>query len=441
MTCVYRLVALWTLLLALVAGGRTIAGPVVATDGDAAGFARACRWFESLGYPDLMKLPFVRVWTGGYMSIGGSHGKGERIELEPALGWLLWEQGADFRVFTTELRVDRFRRRDGGGRTQARVAYDRIDLAVTVRDGLAAFAKRLASDPLPSPLWEEGDPFDDLRGLPPLSFKGFVLAYACSQVGEDDLALALWRRFASVEPWPPKPPWNALDRLKDAIGHEARRTLVLDLEAQEGSWSDHLAAHRRWLERFPGHAEINEVRAAIAALEKTARVEEARRRTQPKAMDALSAAERADALVSRLTEPFSFLDNPSDGDTLTCSGVAVPAKDTWVLAKLIAVGQDAIPRLIEALTDDRWTRSVSAVGGPGNGILRDEYYVERVADLALVALGAITGVDFSDEGRIRRTCFLRGPGDSIVVTGDAAAAQAKARAWWTAHHPHDGTVK
>lgn len=59
--------------------------------------------------------------------------------------------------------------------------------------------------------------------------------------------------------------------------------------------------------------------------------------------------------------------------------------------------------------------------------------MERVADLALVALGAITGEDFPEQGRTGRRAFVRGPGESIVTKGDAAAAQAKSRAWWTEH--------
>jgi hypothetical protein len=432
--------ALGLLLLALVAGKPSLAAPAGATDGDAAGFARARAWFEGLGYPDLKSLPLVRVWTGSYWSTTDAQGN-RRVELEPDLGWLTSEDGDRFRVFTTELRIDRFRREEVSGRPEARVTYDRIDLAETVRDGLAAL-ERLAAfekkhDPTearPSPIWKETDPLGDTRMVPPLRFKGFVLACACARSGQQDLALALWHRLAVLAPWPPKDSWNVLEDLKDAIGHEARRNLIIDLTHQEGTWEEHLAAHRRWFELFPGHAETEQVRSEIASLERTTHVATVRHQAATRAWGAMSDGERADDLVKRLSDPFAFLLEPIDGTLLaTQEGLAVPPGEQWLLPQLIALGDAAVPRLIEALTDDRWTRSASWDGGVSKGFLRQEVYVERVADLALVALGAITGEDFSGQGRIGRRAFLRGPGESIVTKGAAAAAQAKARAWWAKH--------
>lgn len=434
-----RVFAFASLVLALAAGSPTAAAPSGATDGDAAGFARARAWFEGLGYPDPKSLPFVRVWTGSWWST--TDGKGNRrVELEPDLGWLVAEDGDRFRVFSTELRVERYVRRDVPDEPERRVAYDRVDLAETVREGLgaldrlAAFEKSHdATADRPSPIWKETDPFGDTRMVPPLKFKGFVLACACARTGHEDLALALWRRLAAQAPWPEKASWSVLDDLRDAIGHEARRNEVLDLAAQEDAWEAHLAAHRRWLERFPGHAEAEAVRSEIASLERTARVEAARREVPGKPWAERSDAERATDLVERLSEPFAFLLEPIDGETLRGRGLPVPPREEWPLPKLIALGRAAVPRLIEALTDDQWTRSVNWIGGPSKGWIRDECYVERVADLALVALGAITGEDFSGHRRIGRRAFLRGPGESIVTKGDAGTAQANARAWWSAH--------
>lgn len=443
-----RLAALSTLLLALARGATTHAAPSGATDGDAPGLARARAWFESLGYPDVRRLPFVRVWTGSYFSQSDRGGESRRVELLPELGWLTAEEGATFRVFTTELRVERFLRRDVPDRPENRVGYDRIDLAETVRDGLAALARltetektRPFGEPPPSPMWREADPFGDTTMMPPYRFKGFVLACACAQTGREDLALALWRRLAAEAPWPPKPTWTVLDDLKLAIGYVAHETLVLDLNLNEGSWADRLAAHRRWLERFPGHPDADEVRAEIAALEKNVRVEEARARRPAKAWDTLSPAERADELVDRLVDPFAFLIERLDGDTLAGQGHAVPAAETWILPRLISLGADAVPRLIEALSDDRWTRSVSLANGVMHGGERERFYVERVADLALVALGAITGQDFSEQHRIGRRAFIRGAGDTFLAARDPEAARERARAWWELHAPIRPTGK
>lgn len=246
--------------------------------------------------------------------------------------------------------------------------------------------------------------------------------------------MALWRRLAAQAPWPPKDSWKVLDDLQEAVGREAHRNLILDLEHQEGTWEEHLAAFRRWPDRFPGHPETEQVRSEIAAIEKTARVGTARPADPGKPPARLPETEQANALVERLSDPFAFLIETIDGDVLASrGGVAVPPREQWPLPKLIALGGAAVPRLVEALDDERFTRSVTWDGSPSKGWIRQACYVERVADLALVALGAITGEDFSEQGRIGRRAFLRGPGASIVTQGDAAAVQAKARAWWAAH--------
>lgn len=84
---------------------------------------------------------------------------------------------------------------------------------------------------------------------------------------------------------------------------------------------------------------------------------------------------------------------------------------------------------------------MGVVADRNKGGLRDEYDVERVADLALVALGAITREGFSEQGRIDPQAFLRGHGESIVTKGDAAVAQARVRAWGSSHATGVGPEK
>lgn len=73
---------------------------------------------------------------------------------------------------------------------------------------------------------------------------------------------------------------------------------------------------------------------------------------------------------------------------------------------------------------------MSLVGGPRTGCILGEYDVEHVADLAPVALGALAGKEPTAQRRIGRRAFLRAPDESIVTKGDAARAQANARARW-----------
>jgi len=234
------------------------------------------------------------------------------------------------------------------------------DVADTVREGLAALTRLAAferthdsTEDRPSPRGRECDPFADTTGVSPLRFKGFVLACACAQAGQGDLALARWHRLAARAPWPQKDAWSVLEDLKDAIGHEAHRNLIVDQTRQEGTWEEHQAAHRGWLGRFPGPAVTAPVRAEIAALERTVREEATRLRPPRKPWSELTDAERADDLVGRLSEPFAFLIDPIDGRAMAAPGFTVPPREEWILPRLISLGDAAVPRLIEALTDER----------------------------------------------------------------------------------------
>lgn len=129
----------------------------------------------------------------------------------------------------------------------------------------------------------------------------------------------------------------------------------------------------------------------------------------------LPAADRAAELIFRLRDqnggqfsqpgsPSIFFRADAEDDT-TSPGV-----------RLLAMGYDAVPQLIEALTDTRFTRTV--------GYWRDfmySHYVVRIGDAALELLERVT-----------HQRFFRGEytAASMVKDGKEHEVQAKYRAWW-----------
>src|SRR5688572_9092790 len=105
-------------------------------------------WWDSLGYPDLAKVPFVRFSPGSRPHYANGSHPDEYWDQ----GFLLADTGATFTTFSTDLRTTTWARvpPDWAWTT---VGYEKIDLDAMVRAGLPTLA---ATDVDGIP---EGDPF------------------------------------------------------------------------------------------------------------------------------------------------------------------------------------------------------------------------------------------------------------------------------------------
>ena len=84
------------LLVLALAVGTALGQPA---EGEQADYA----WFKSLGYPDLGKLPFVRIDTGAWRQTGSD----PPVPL-PDYGVLIEDRGKEFTVFTLGLATDTY---------------------------------------------------------------------------------------------------------------------------------------------------------------------------------------------------------------------------------------------------------------------------------------------------------------------------------------------
>lgn len=382
--------------------------PRVADDRDLAGFLAAVAWFDGLGYPDLGKRPFIRR-PGDPDPLPEHHEERGRW----ILGFLLEDGEKAFTYLGTDLRtVTRKKPADPEA-----CPYEVADLRKTVREGLDRirdWGQRLSCSCGP-------DPFEIQQWTDPQRFRLFVIARACAARGHDDLAMELWTLAATMGPWPPgHPPWSLLAGLEGEMADETWRVWMDGLTDPRRSFRDHVEAYRVWARRYASDPPPEVIAERLRVLEQMAAAEAEREARPVRPLEEMQVAERVAALVDRLPETrvwigsewirgersFRYLNEP-------------PRQPPSPFARLVALGFDAVPRLIGALDDHRFTRTLHWHNS-GKGQWRGWRHPERVCDLAQAALERIALRQFPGrKGNL-----------SLAVDEGAEDVKAAVQAWW-----------
>ena len=333
-------------------------------------------WYDSLGFPDVTKLPFVAMTNGNHL-----------VSPVPTpivyAAFLLAEDAGGFTVFTTELRRETYRRSPPDTPLYERVGFVRANLSAEVADGVARMRA------VPGPIdWALA--FDDARLDPFLvhqyqspneAFRMVVLARACAGRGRADLARSLldlalresnpreakaaeaFGRFAGVR----------ADLADEA--HGAMRARLADPAASLGEIRDDL---RRFVAACPDHARAADARDDVAILTR---------------MIAEEAAPRPVATggTPRLEDPVFALRRISG--QLYLGGHSrryVPGTgDDEPLFAVVRVGLPAVPALLAAIDDRTFTRALLQYP-TGQWQYRPPKEPYRVEDAAIDALDAIS---------------------------------------------------
>jgi hypothetical protein len=367
--------------------------------------AKAFAWFLTLGFPDVKDRPLVRVATGD------SHQSGDNPPVNHYVhGFLLSEKGDDFEVFTPGLDTWKLSKSPAGTPEHQRVGYEKVDLATLV----TAYIKALRQVERP-PEPEFGRFFS--RRLSNRT-TAFVLAWACWRNGRDDLAdqlcdqaAGMKREWGNVEELPPP----LLPAAADEIAHNQMWELVETFGNPQVTWEELLERYRRFVRNYPESKHQKTAKETAALLQQMVKedAEHARRRQTAKPFDKLSKAEQIAELIFQLRDQngHQFM-QPGSCDIFDRFG---GAKDT-AAHRLVKVGYSAVPQLIEALEDERFTRSV--------GFHRNFYFshfVLRVGDCAQIILEEITAQRFY----VPKTTSA-----AMFKDGEAKAVKARAQQWY-----------
>jgi len=371
-------------------------------------------WWDSLGYPDVGRLPFVGFTTGSW-----SQAVGERPEPEVEHGFLLDRAEGRIRVFLTDLTTWVLALHSDPEQPWKSVNVEPEDLAAFVTRGLAARRAALDASPRLDAGWEPGeDPFRAHRWVMPAQpWRMLVLARACAAREREDLARSLCDLAFEEEHQRAAADAADLDRhyaqVRRAIASEARVALRESFARTDLSWED-LAqeAERvgRLLAPVDPDAGTRTARMAeeLRAIERDVAAPLARRQAQGLAA---SEPERIADLVALLPTEHERWVRAADGWTQT-----PPTPED----ELVAIGLSAVPALIGALGDERHTRKLTRPVD-GNGLLRVTLLVMRVDEVAYEALQRIAA------GALPEIAGY--PGFPAVGSPEHAALVERVRAW------------
>ncbi len=398
------------LLLSAVVPGSSADDPPAPNDAD---LVAAKGWFDGLGFPDLGRLPFVRVYCGQWSQSGDA-----APVARPIHGFLLGDEGPRFTVITAECFTTTFEKREPESSPWERVAYEPVDLIAAVKDALhrdaAADASPAAQFRSGRSPWDAANPYGLDSAWTGEFHRTFVIARACEARGRADLALRLWNRIVHVEPPGIEfPPWSLGDVVREHLGTATFRLLGQAFGEKGRTHASLLADFRRALLRFPTCEPAPWARGVVRVLERMVEDERRRAAVPPKPFEEMTEAERMEELTFRLRET-------GPGDRLP------HLSPSSAYVRLAAGSLAAVPALIRALDDDAFTHWVWPHVWCWDLRLPNTYFVRRVGDVALEII----------ERDIAHRRFFEStrPGEawieSMVEAGAAPAVRARVEAWW-----------
>ena len=357
-------------------------------------------WFDGLGYPDVGKMPLVRVATGEWSMVAG----GPKVNRYRNC-FLLEDDGGTFRVLTPDLGQLTYTRTPDGTPEHERVGFEEADLKMVVSRRLQALREHVRR--------EDDHPFRRWGARISERAELFVLARACRgqmlhQFSDELLGF-------SIKP-PKRKALAGMQELQaalsDDLAHaEVWRTFVM--------FGDPDVSRRELLERlqaitknFPGNRHTGRLRDTAAILEPMVKEDVTRAAKRRAPLEDLPQEELIAELIFQLRDQNGAQwSQPGACDIFNDQrGEKSPAH------QLLNIGYDAVPQLIEVIDDRTFTRSV--------GYHRNFYFshhVLRVGDCASAILSRIAGKYFYTRNYTNA---------AMVKDGESAKVRADVQEWW-----------
>jgi hypothetical protein len=324
-----------------------------ATYGDPWG---AFRWFGTLGYPDVAKAKLAMV-TKGQRVPNGATAPHTNCEL----GFLLSEEGNRFTVLSLTLQTMQYTKAPEPPKGEHHQLagdgawFEPIDL---VKVATATLSESRSADQL-SEINQVARLF--FRSHTPESLRLFILAWACSRQGHEELAQSLFDRAKQIPEHGPAqrgPKRQLIERVKEELATiEMWEAMIAfsDPTVSRQALLDHLI---EIMKRFPESPYIDRARETANLLTMMIAEERDHAAIKPDdpAWDKLEAKEQIAELIFQLRDQNSY-------QILTDGPISIffGSRDHQAPAELLAAfGPQAVPQLLDALSDPRPCRSVGA---------------------------------------------------------------------------------
>lgn len=360
-------------------------------------------WFSGLGYPDVKDFPLVRVATGLWSKSGDEPPKNRYVH-----GFLLGQGGDKFTVMYLDLATDTLTKSAPEAKEHERVGYELKSLPEFAAEYLQELGERANAKPGEWPR-RFGETIAQRAEI-------FVLAWGCSRQGHDDAAADLYFQVARMPSHrgSDQPRLTLRQEIAGELAHAEMWRTVLQCGDTAVSRPQLLEAFERIVKNFPDSEHVKQAKENAKLLRQMIGEdrEHAENRKAGKPFAELSSKEQIAELIFQLRDQNGHQwSQPGSCDVFVTDG-----KEDSPAHQLVKIGYDAVPQLIEALTDTRFSRSV--------GFHRDFYFshtVLCVGDCAEQILSQIAGRSFYNA--VSTSGYMH-------QDQQAAATKAAASAWY-----------
>lgn len=344
------------------------------------------KWFSTLGYPDVKDAKWAEIWTGSWSSGGGQ----DTPKASTVMGFVTKETASEFTVSRLDLIPETLSKSMQETPAHESVKFEERPFSKMIDQHLEA----LRHPPK--------DAFPRFRATLGQRAEVFILSYVCWQRGQLDLAAQLYeeaRRLPFRDYRIKNREVTMQESLEIMLGHTAMWDAVLRCGGGRLGWDDWagsgkleprtalLEAFRRIARLFPRSFEAAEVGQYAAMLERMVKEDQNHPVLTQEQIDQLPLEKRIAELVWMLRDQNGHQwGQPGWCDVFSTKkkrGSKSPAE------QLLDIGYPAAHALIEALTDERFSRSV--------GFHRDFHFshtVLTIGDCAQQILNHLTGQNF-----------------------------------------------
>jgi len=379
--------------------------------GEASDESRAdFEWFSGLGYPEVKDAKWAQIWTG----FAWREGNGP-VHVDTTYGFVIEDEKDHFRVLMPDLTRRYFKRTEKARSESTWVGYEERPFLEMAREILrrAQDLKNLESRRFGRVL--------DQRATT------FFTAHTCWKRGETALAGELYEAakrlpiVVSFDGEQPDPKSTMRQLLEIQLGRAAIWTATLQFgdnyEDGEGAplrpRTELLDTFRRIVKNYPASPYQASAKQTVATLEMMVREDAGHPVISADALAKLPEDQQVAEWVFRLRDQNGHhYDDPGSCNIFTDS---TAGKDVSPAHQLVRIGYKAVPQLIDALGDERLTRSVEC-----HRSFTFSHRVLTIGDCAMLILQRITGEPFYQWKRA----------DKMSHEEETAAKQELPKQWW-----------
>ncbi len=329
----------------------------------AVALSQAYSWFDTLGFPNVSKLPFVNVFIpANDEDTFFRRGPAQRV------GFLEKDDGVNFTVFYPDLTTMTLRRTPPAVTADKRVAFQKLGLTQWISKRLAIID---SGGSLPGTRLNFTGPHGGL-------FEMFVIARACAGSGHEPLANDLFRASGL---WTNRsedtPDRSVTSAIATDMAYDTVWRTILRFDDTKSTRDQILADYRDTARRFPGNKYGDEAKSKAEVLSRMVTEDrdhaaEIARRHAP-----VTPAERIADLVFELRDQ----NGRQFSQPGSCDVFNDPRGDKSPASQLAEIGRPAVPSLISAIDNDELTRSIE--------FGRNFYYSHSLLTVGEVALAVI----------------------------------------------------